>query len=56
MYYVAHLKSGEHLNFNRKCTKVLYSHSILCMFFDGYICLAMIPYENINYISSCEGG
>nr|DAE23820.1 MAG TPA: hypothetical protein [Siphoviridae sp. ct9lR64] len=50
MYYAAHLKSGVCLNFNKKCKKVLYSHSILCTFFDGGMCLGVIPYENINYI------
>lgn len=50
MYYAAHLKSGVCLNFNKKCTKVIYSNLTLCTFFDGEICLAMIPYENINYI------
>lgn len=54
-YYVVYLKDGRVLYFDKQCNKVNYNDSRLCVFFDDYKkrCLAMVPYENILYISVC---
>lgn len=50
--YVAYLKDGTRLDFDKQCDRVNYSDSNFCVFFDDYNkrCIAMIPYENILYI------
>lgn len=50
-YYSVYLKNGEHLDFNKHCMRVLHNHETLCFFYNpSDQCLALIPYENIEYI------
>lgn len=54
-YYVAYLKDRTVLYFDKQCDKVNYYDSKLCVFFNASKkrCLAIIPHENILYISAC---
>lgn len=50
------LKDGTFIDFDRKCTNVNYNNDKFCMFTNEngkeYLLLALIPYENIAYISN----
>lgn len=57
-YFVVYLKDGTSLILNKKCNNVDHTDPRLCIFKHNhktpcaYDTLAIIPYENINYIIS----
>lgn len=57
-YFIVHLKDGTLLTLDKKCDYIDYTDPRSCIFKHknttscAYDTLAIIPYENINYIKS----